>query len=65
MRMHFLKKFKEPITRLANEGVRILARKHSESLNSRSDFHLPATVRLQVDGTYNLSGPPLTWDIIF
>ena len=24
--MHILKKFKEPITRLANEGVRILAR---------------------------------------
>ena len=50
--MHFLKKFKEPITRLPNEGVRN-TRKQSEPLNNKSEFHQPATVRLQIDSKYN------------
>ena len=47
--VNILRKFKEPLTRLANEGVRICAMKPNESLNSKSEFHQPAIVRLQID----------------
>ena len=47
--MNVLKAFKDPLTRLANEGVRIKERKPEELLNSKSEFHQPAIVRLQVD----------------
>ena len=42
-------KFKDPLTRLANEGVRIKNRKPEELLNSKSEFHQPSIVRLQVE----------------
>ena len=48
-RMQVLKKLKDPLTRLANEGVRIKDRKPEELLNSKSEFHQPAIVRLQVE----------------
>ena len=48
-RMEVTKKFKDPLTRLANEGVRISSRPPGELLNSKSEFHQPAVVRLKVD----------------
>ena len=47
--MEELKTFKDPLTRLANEGVRIQSRKPHESLNSKSEFHQPSIVRLKID----------------
>ena len=47
--MQVLRSFKDPLTRLANEGVRIKERKPQELLNSKSEFHQPAIVRLQVE----------------
>ena len=47
--MQVLRSFKDPLTRLANEGVRIKERKPAELLNSKSEFHQPAIVRLQVE----------------
>ena len=47
--MQVLKKFKDPLTRLANEGVRIKERKPEELLNSKIEFHQAAIVRLQVE----------------
>ena len=62
-KMHLLKKFKDPLTRLANEGVRISSRKPTELLNSKSEFHQPATVRLQVEKKHQNVGLALgqTW----
>ena len=48
-KMHLLKKFKDPLTRLANEGARISSRNPIEWPSSKSEFHQPATVRLQVE----------------
>ena len=48
-KMQVKKHFKDPLTRLANEGVRIKNRKPEELLNSKSLFHQPSVVWLQVD----------------
>ena len=48
-KMKVKRKFKDPLTRLANEGVRIKNRKPEELLNSKSEFHQPSIVRLQVE----------------
>ena len=48
-KMEVKRKFKDPLTRLANEGVRIRNRKPEELLNSKSEFHQPSIVRLQVE----------------
>ena len=48
-KMEVKRKFKDPLTRLANEGVRIKNRKPEELLNSKSEFHQPSVVRLQVE----------------
>ena len=47
-RMEVKGKFKDPLTRLANEGVRIKNRKPEQLLNSKSEFHQPSIVRLQI-----------------
>ena len=44
-----LRTFIDPLTRLANEGVRIRENKLGESLNSKSEFYQPATVRIQIE----------------
>ena len=44
--------FKDPLTRFANEGVRINCRK--QWLHSKSEFHQPNVVRLQVEQKQNL-----------
>ena len=48
-RMEVKQKFKDPLSRLANEGVRIRNRKPEELLNSKSEFHQPSVIRLQVE----------------
>ena len=48
-KMEVGKQFRDPLTRLANEGVRIRNRKSHELLNSKSEFHQPSVVRLQVE----------------
>ena len=47
--MHVLKKYKDPLSRLANEGVRINEHKPGELLNSKCEFHQPAILRLQIE----------------
>ena len=42
-------KFKDTLTRQVNEGVRINRSQAEVSLNSKSEWHGPATVRLVVD----------------
>ena len=42
-------KFKDTLTRQVNEGVRINRCEAEVSLNSKSEWHGPATVRLVVD----------------
>ena len=41
--------FKDPLTRQANESVRIYSRKGSELLNSKSEFKHPPTARVMVE----------------
>jgi hypothetical protein len=41
--------FKDPLTRQANESVRIYNRKGSELLNSKSEFNHPPTARVMVE----------------
>ena len=48
-RMEVTKRFKAPLTRLANEGVRISSRSTGQLLNSKSEFYQPTIVRLRVD----------------
>ena len=45
-RMVVKKRFKDPLTRLANEGVRIKNRNQSQLLNSKAEFYQSAIVRL-------------------
>ena len=52
-KMEVCKQFRDPLTRLANEGVRIRNRKSHELLNSKSEFHQPSVVRLQVENNRN------------
>ena len=47
--MEITKKFKDPLTRQANEAVRINNRGKSELLNSKSEFNHPPTVRISVE----------------
>ena len=39
--MEITKTFKDPLTRQANEGVRIFNRKKSEIVNSKTEFNHP------------------------
>ena len=42
--------FKEPLSRQANEAVRIKNREQKETLNSKSEFNHPPIARITVDG---------------
>ena len=48
--MKITKKFKDPLTRQANEAVRINNRKDNEILNSKSEFNHPPVARITVEG---------------
>ena len=47
--MTITKKFKDALTRQANEGVRIYSRPSSESLNRKSEFNHPPVARVIVE----------------
>ena len=47
--MKITKKFKDALTRQANEGVRIYGRPKSESLNRKSEFNHPTIARVVVE----------------
>ena len=53
IKMKITKKFKDPLTRQANEAVRINNRKKTELLNSRNEFNHPAIPRIMVEKTTN------------
>ena len=55
-RLEITGKFKDALTRQANEGVRINNRKNTEILNSKSEFNHPPTARVVVDKTKKYSG---------
>ena len=59
--MNVLKRFKDPLSRQANEGIRIANRKPEELLNSKSEFHQPSVVRLQVEKKTPKCGPAQPW----
>ena len=46
-------RFKDALTRQANEAVRIASRKNSELLNSKSEFNHPPTARIMVEKVKN------------
>ena len=50
IKMQITKKFKDPLTRQANEGVRINNRKKNELLNSKTEFNHPPIPRITVEG---------------
>ena len=56
--MKVKKQFKDPLTRLANEGVRIKNRKHNELLNSKAEFYQPAIVRSNPENIRKSPLPP-------
>ena len=47
--MSITKKFKDALTRQANEAIRIYSRPTAESLNSKSEFNHPQHARVVVD----------------
>ena len=47
--MKVVKSFRDPLTRQVNEAVRINQCGAENQLNSKSEWHGPATVRLVVD----------------
>ena len=48
--MEVTRKFRDPLTRQANEAVRINNRGKLELLNSKSEFNHPPTARISVEG---------------
>ena len=49
IKMQITKKFKDPLTRQANEGVRINNRNKNELLNSKTEFNHPPIPRITVE----------------
>ena len=50
-RMEITDKFRDPLTRQANEAVRIFSRPSHETLNSKSEFNHPPLSRVVVEKT--------------
>ena len=48
-KMEITKKFKDSLTRKANEAVRIFSRPATESLNSKSEFNHPLLARVVLE----------------
>ena len=48
-RMEITKKFRDPLTRQANEAVRISGRNKNEILNSKNEFNHPPIARISVE----------------
>ena len=47
--MHITKRFRDPLSRQANEAVRISGRKRGELLNSKNEFNHPPIARISVE----------------
>ena len=47
--MEITKKFRDPLTRQANEAVRISGRNKTEILNSKSEFNNPPITKITVE----------------
>ena len=52
-------KFKDALTRQANEAVRINSRKNSELMNSKNEFNHPPVARIMVEKIRKKAPPPL------
>ena len=52
-RMEITKRFKDPLTRQANEAVRISSRNKKEVLNSKNEFNHPPIARITVERNKN------------
>ena len=48
-KIEITKKFKDSLTRQANEAVRIFSRPDTQSLNSKSEFNHPPLARVVVE----------------
>ena len=48
-KMEITKKFKDPLSRQANEAVRIFNRSNSQLLNSKAEFNHPPLARVVVE----------------
>ena len=48
-KMEITKKFRDPLTRQANEAVRMFSRPSHEVLNSKSEFNHPPLARVVVE----------------
>ena len=55
IRMEIIQKFRDPLTRQANEAVRIATGEKNELLNSKSEFNHPPTARILVEGRQKYS----------
>ena len=53
-RMEITNKFRDPLTRQANEAIRISSRKKNEILNSKNEFNHPPITRITVERTKRL-----------
>ena len=49
IKMKITKKFKDPLSRQANEGVRISNRRKIELMNSKTEFNHPPIARITVE----------------
>ena len=49
VKMKIIQKFKDPLTRQANEAVRISNRNKMELLNSKNEFNHPPIARITVE----------------
>ena len=51
--MEITKRFRDPLTRQANEAVRISSRNKEEILNSKNEFNHPPIARITVERNKN------------
>ena len=49
IKIQITKNFRDPLTRQANEGVRINGRSKNELLNSKTEYNHPPILRITVD----------------
>ena len=57
-RMEITQKFRDPLSRQANEAVRISQRKKNELLNSKNEFNHPPIARISVERNKRKFTPP-------
>ena len=60
LRFEITGKYKDALSRQANEAVRINSRPNSELLNSKSEFNHPPVARIMVEKSKNMNIGNLT-----